>query len=104
MYLFALLLPFYAVDLGSWRDAFAVLLALLFIAFLFWHLNLHYMNLLFAIRGYRVFTVYPPTDANPVTGRTTFVLITRRVALSPGDRVVAYRMSDSVFLEPARWN
>jgi hypothetical protein len=30
--------------------------------FLFWHLNLHYMNLLFAALGFRVFTVYPPAD------------------------------------------
>lgn len=52
VYLFAMLLPFYAVDLGTWRDLAAVLAALGFIIFLFWHLNLHYMNILFAAFGY----------------------------------------------------
>ena len=67
--------------------------------FLFWHLNLHYMNLLFAALGYRVFTVYPPADGNPLTGRASEALITRRVSLAAGDRIVAYRLSDTVYLE-----
>jgi len=99
VYLFAMLLPFYAADLGTWRDLAAALAALGFIIFLFWHLNLHYMNLLFAALGYRVFTVYPPADSNPLTGRASRVLITRRVAVLPGDRVTAYRLSDTVYFE-----
>jgi hypothetical protein len=99
VYLFAMLLPFYSEDLGSWRDLGATVAALAFIVFLFWHLNLHYMNLLFAALGYRVFTVYPPADGNPLTGKTRQAVITRRVSLSPGDRLVAYRLSDTVYLE-----
>ncbi len=99
VYLFAMLLPFYAADLGSWRDLGAALAALGFIGFLFWHLNLHYMNLLFATLGFRVFTVYPPRDDNPLTGKGSQVLITRRVTLCPNERVVGYRLSDTVCLE-----
>jgi len=99
VYLFAMLLPFYSEDLGSWRYLGASFAALAFIVFLFWHLNLHYMNLLFAAVGFRVFTVYPPADGNPLTGKTRQALITRRVSLAPGDRVVAYRLSDTVYLE-----
>ncbi len=99
VYLFAMLLPFYAADLGTWRDLAAALAALGFIVFLFWHLNLHYMNLLFAALGYRVFTVYPPKDDNPLTGNASQVLITRRVTVSPGERLVGYRLSDTVYLE-----
>ena len=99
VYLFAMLLPFYSEDLGSWRDLGATVAALAFIVFLFWHLNLHYMNLFFAALGYRVFTVYPPADGNPLTGKTRQAVITRRVSLSPGDRLVAYRLSDTVYLE-----
>ena len=76
-----------------------MLLALTFIVFLFWRLNLHYMNLFFALLNYRVFTVSPPKDNNPHTGREPFVLITRRQSLSPGDHCVAYRLSDTVYLE-----
>ena len=64
-----MLLPFYSEDIGTWRDLGATLAALAFIVFLFWHLNLHYMNLLFAVRGLRVFTVYPPADGNALTAR-----------------------------------
>ncbi len=99
VYLFAMLLPFYAADLGTWRDLAAVLAALSFIVFLFWHLNLHYMNLLFAVLGYRVFTLSPPADGNPLSGRVSQVLITRRVAVLAGERLIAYRLSDTVYFE-----
>jgi O-antigen ligase len=99
VYLFAMLLPFYSEAIGTWRDFSATLAALVFIVFLFWHLNLHYMNLLFAVRGLRVFTVYPPADGNPLTGKLRQAVITRRVSLSSGDRIIAYRLSDTVYLE-----
>lgn len=99
VYLFAMLLPFYSEDLGTWRDLGATAAALAFIVFLFWHLNLHYMNLVFAARGLRVFTVYPPADGNPMTGKARHAVITRRVSLAPGDRIIAYRLSDTVYLE-----
>ena len=57
------------------------------------------MNLLFAARGYRVFTIYPPEDGNTLTSKASQVLITRRVTLVPGERVVVYRLSDTVYLE-----
>ena len=97
--LFAMLLPFYSEDIDKWRYLSASLFALAFIIFLFWHLNLHYMNLIFAMFGYRVFTVSPPADGNLLTGRTRQAVITRRVTLSPGDTLVTFRVSNSVYLE-----
>jgi hypothetical protein len=99
VYLFAMLLPIYSEELGNWRYFGASFAALAFIVFLFWHLNLHYMNLVFAGLGYRVFTVYPPADGNPLTGRSRQALITRRVSLASGDRIAGYRLSDTVYLE-----
>jgi hypothetical protein len=61
VYLFAMLLPFYPIDTGTWRDFAALIAALAFVVFLFWLLNLHYMNIIFTIRGYRVFTILPRT-------------------------------------------
>jgi hypothetical protein len=87
--------------LDTWRYFASSLAALAFIVFLFWHLNLHYMNLLFAALGYRVFTVYPPDDNNPLSGKGSLALITRRVTLSAGERLVAYRLSDTVYLHTA---
>src|SRR5262245_58519062 len=87
VYLFAMLLPFYSEEIDTWRNLLSTLFALGFIVFLFWHLNLHYMNLLFAARGYRVFTVYPPASANFLSGRTSVALITRRVAIPSDTRI-----------------
>jgi hypothetical protein len=99
VYLFAMLVPLYPIDAGTWRDLAALIAAFGFVIFLFWHLNLHYMNIIFAIRGYRVFTILPPKDDNPLSGRTSLVLVTPRTNVLPGDRIIAYRLSDTVFFE-----
>lgn len=99
VYLFAMLLPFYSEDLDTPRNLIATIAALAFIVFLFWHLNLHYMNLAFALQGYRVFTAYPPPDENPLTGKDPVVVITRRVSFAPNAEISVYRLSDTVYLE-----
>lgn len=99
VYLFAMLLPFYADTLATWRTLAAALAGLGFVVFMFWHLNLHYMNILFALFGYRVFSLYPAADGNPLSGRTNYVLITPRLNVAFGDRIVAYRLSDTVYFE-----
>lgn len=99
VYLFTMLLPLYATELGTWRDLAAAVTALGFIIFLFWHLNMHYMNLVFAWQGYRVFTVYPPVDNNSLSGGQSWVLITKRVHIAEGEKLIAYRISDTVYME-----
>ena len=99
IYLFATLLPFYREELATFRDLAAMALALSFIVFLFWHLNLHYMNVLFAIFGYRIFTVSSPEDENPYTGKESIILISRRRSLFSGEHIDAYRLSDTVYVE-----
>ena len=94
-----MLLPFYPVETGTWRDFAALISALGFVVFLFWHLNLHYMNIVFAICGYRVFTILPPKEENPISGRISLVLITPRTSVLSGERIVAYRLSDTVYFE-----
>jgi hypothetical protein len=98
VYLFAMLIPLYDVNLGSARDVAAAVLALAFIVFLFWHLNLHYMNILFALRGYRVFTI---TGSAASATSEPLVLLTKRIGLQQGEKVLAYRISNTVFFEPA---
>lgn len=56
-YLFAMLIPIFDANLDGYRDLTAIFTALGFVVFLFWHLRLHYMNLIFAIFGFRIFTV-----------------------------------------------
>ena len=99
VYLFATLLPFYREEIGSCRDLLAMGVALGLIVFLFWRLNLHYMNLFFAAAGYQVYTVSPPGNGSRYTRRDRFVLITRRRQLEEAERIHAYRLSDNVYLE-----
>jgi hypothetical protein len=94
-----MLLPFYAADMDSWRGMASALTAVLFIIFLFYHLNLHYMNIIFAAKGYRIFTVFPDSgEALAGYGHST-ILITKRNNLPPGLKLKTLRVSDTVFLE-----
>ena len=99
VYLFATLLPFYREEIGSFRDLAAMAIALAFIVFLFWRLNLYYLNVLLAVFDYHIYTVGPSADDNPYSGKERFILITKRRHLSTGESVNAYRLSNSVFLE-----
>lgn len=101
VYLFAMLLPFYAPDGESMRQFLALVAALTFVVFLFWHLNLHYMNILFAIFGYRIFTVYGATEGDPSTYQGGRVLITKRLSIAPSEAIVAFRISNLVYFEGA---
>ena len=101
VYLFTMLLPFYRQSLDGWRDLSAMAVALAFIIFLFWHLNYHYMNIVFAIKGYRVLEMHTPDAVNKYSGRQNLVLITRRTddEVVAAQKVRAYRVSDSVYME-----
>lgn len=98
VYLFAVLMPLYDTSIGSWRDAAATLCALAFVIFLFYHMNLHYANPLFALCGYQVFTIHPIQGEH--VERRSLVLITKRQILSEGSEVKALRVSDTVYFEP----
>ena len=93
-YLFATLLPFYAAPIESPRQLCAVLVGLMFVIFLFWRMNLHYINLAFAVAGYNVYTV----DLDGPVPRKA-VLLTKRSYLGSRSAVTALRLSDTVFLE-----
>ena len=99
VYLFAILLPFYRQNVDVWRDFFALLAALMFIVVLFWHLNYHYMNIVFALRGYRILNVLSPVGDSEHPSMVNFALITRRSTVQPDERLVAYRLSNTVYLE-----
>ena len=100
VYLFATLLPFYRTNIVDDRDLAAMVLALGFIIFLLWHLRLYYINILFALLGYRTFTIYPPQGGSSYTGNEPIVLFSTRPRLREGEYIVAYRITDTVYLEP----
>ena len=84
-YLFATFLPFYRQDLGNMRDLIAIVVAVLFIIFLFLHLNLHYVNILLAVFGYRVYTIRPKDDDdNPYTSRIPWFRSSHKTRIPSG--------------------
>jgi hypothetical protein len=99
VYLFAMLLPFYSVSIITCWDLATHLAAISFVVFLFWHLNMHYMNIWWAIRRFRIFTSYSENLENAKSGVIPFVVITRRHNLSIGQQLKVLRISDTVYLE-----
>jgi hypothetical protein len=98
VYLFAMLLPLYTANLANERELFAVAAAFVFIVFLFWHMNLHYMNIVFAVLGYRVYTV--EMAAQRGSAGSSVVLLSKRISRPPaGASIDALRLSDTVFVE-----
>ena len=94
-----MLLPFYSVNIDSIRDLAGHVAAITFIVFLFWHLNMHYMNIFWAMKGFRVYTLKPEAANNSISGRIPVVLITKRSHIVKGEKISAYRLSQTVFLE-----
>ena len=98
-YLFAVVIPLYQNNYTTLRDVLAAFAVLCFILFLFVYMNLHYMNLVFALAGYRVYTVETEDKTNPFSGRRSFILITKRYSLHSQQKINARRISDTVFIE-----
>jgi hypothetical protein len=98
VYLFAMLLPLYTANLANERELLAVAAAFALIVFLFWHMNLHYMNIAFAALGYRVYTI--EMASRPGEGGKSVILLSKRTAAPPaGASVDSIRISDTVFVE-----
>ena len=98
VYLFAMLIPLFGVDLEGARDIAAAIVAFIFVVFVFWHMNLHYMNILFALLGYHVFTIEAATST---TGSSTsgVVVISKRPTIAPDTQLDTLRLSDTVLIE-----
>jgi hypothetical protein len=99
-----MLLPLYDLNFGETRDALAALIAAAFIIFLFYHLHMYYMNVVFAVLGYRVFTIHPssPEGENCLSRADKFVLLTSRPHLRPDQEITALRISNAVYFEPRK--
>ena len=100
VYLFAMLIPLLGsisveqeTSLLSWwhsRSSY----------FTFWHMNLHYLNVLFALFGYRVFTVEAATSATlGAKNSNTVVVLSKRPSIPPSTQIDTIRVSDTVLVE-----
>jgi hypothetical protein len=90
-YLFTVLLPLYSFTISTNRDAVALSFALLIVLFVLWNMNLHFINFLFAIKGYKVYTLDSFDGA--------VLLSTRHVLPKNLKDLTVHRLSNSVFIE-----
>lgn len=104
-YLFAMLIPLFDANTDGMRDLTAVSLAFIFVMFLFWHMRLHYMNLFFAMCGYRIFTVEAKigtTEKDRTRDRfVTYAVISRRHFIPDDDVLTGYRLGGRVLFDKA---
>lgn len=105
VYLFAMLIPLFDANLGGYRDLIAVFVALLFVLFLFWHMRLHYMNLFFALFGYKIFTVEAGSGNEIMGGGTpnasTYAVLSKRHHLTPEEVLTGWRLGGNVLVDKA---
>lgn len=98
IYLFAMLIPLYDVNLDGYRDIAAVGIAVIFVAFLFWHMGLHYVNLLLAFAGYRIFVAHVRTGFADQE-YATYAIISKRLRLPLGQPITGIRLGENVLVE-----
>ncbi len=98
-----MLIPLFDANLGGIRGITAISIAFLFVMFLFWHMRLHYMNLIFAICGYRIYTVEATlgtTEKDRKIGRlVTYAVISKRHYLSENEDITGYRLGGNVLVD-----
>lgn len=90
-YLLTVLLPLYSVAVSGKRDLYGILGAIFFVIFILWNLNMHFINVLFAFSGYKVYTL---TSNNAV-----ILLSTRQHINADTKNIIAHRLSNSVYIE-----
>jgi len=88
-YLFTILLPLYSLSITTMRELLAVFSAILFVILVLWNMNLHYVNILFALFGYKIYTL--KSDESKL-------LISSKLYIN-SDITKAHRISNSVYIE-----
>ena len=100
-YFMPLALPVMAVTFSNWRGFSATLFVFLIMAFASWHLRVFYINVFFALFGYRIFKITQPV--NPLSHSIDErILISKRTQLDKGTLISAVNLGGNVYYEPSR--
>lgn len=95
-YIFALLLPLFQTNVATEPDLYAALCALIFIVYIFIHMELYYMNFFFALFNYRVLSIKPDAASS---FSVSHVLITRRGTIPNNLDITPLRLTDFLLFE-----
>lgn len=97
IYLFAMLIPIYQTEYDNVIQFSALIVLAVFVFVLFWHLHLYYINLILAFTRFHTFMIQP-TISETMFNRQV-IIISKYEFLKEGQTIVAYRLTDTVFLE-----
>lgn len=99
VYLLAILIPIFGVNIVSLRDFIAVIAAVVFVMLVFWKSDLQYINIIFTLFGYNIIqTTIERTDRFGITGDADVILFTRKKRMIKG-KIPCYRLTDYVYIE-----
>ncbi len=96
VYLFAMLIPLYQTQISSERELISLIVAFVFLFFLFWHLNLYYMNIFFALAGYYVYLI-EPSDQDSI--KKPLIILSKSNFLKNNQSIKGLRLSNSIYME-----
>ena len=99
VYLLAVLLAMFGASATGMRELSALFFALFLIVILFWYSNLHYLNVAFALFGYKTFTVTRKVDDNNTVSALKVVVLTKRSWIEDGESIICYRLSHDIWIE-----
>ncbi len=96
-YIFAMLLPLFQSSVSTEQDLYAALCALLFVVYIFGHMELYYMNFFFALAGYRILSIRPDSASGNLS--VSHVLITKKTSISSTTDIKPLRVTDFLLFD-----
>ena len=99
VYLLAVLLAMFGANAADMRELSALFFALFLIVILFWYSNLHYLNVAFALFGFKTFTATRKVEGNNSISTLKVVVLTRRSWIEDGESIICYRLSHDIWVE-----
>ena len=97
-YFLPLILPLMGASFDTWRGFSATLVLFFIMAFASWHLGVFYINIFFALFGFRIFTIVTEGSNNEV------VLITKREFISTEKPLNLIRLANRIYYDPNKEN
>jgi hypothetical protein len=95
-YIFAMLLPLFQSAVASEQDLYSTLCAWLFVVYIFGHMELYYMNIFFALAGYRILSIKPISTSSKFS--TSHVIITKKCIIA-NQEIKPFRITDFLLFD-----
>ena len=105
-YLFALIIPFFSEEIDSLFKLISFIFLMVFVVFIFWHMRLHYLNLIFALAGYKVLNIRVRSHpgAHSSVAERRYILLSKDEDVEAGERLRCVRLSNHILMYDGEQN